>query len=80
MSDSEFDPTAKEFFTRFLNEFGSDNKAVKALLDWIVLIGGPTAELRPIKSFIQKSINDYYKAAPKSFEVATAVKTNTYRP
>ena len=77
MSDSEFDPTAKEFFTRFLNEFGSDNTAVKALLDWIVLIGGPTAELRPIKSFIQKSINDYYDKAPKSFEVATALKTNT---
>ena len=75
MNDSECDPVAKDFYTRFLNEFGSDNKAVKALLDWIVLIGGPTAELRPIKSFIQKSINDYYKAAPKSFEVAAAVKT-----
>jgi len=77
MNDSECDPVAKDFYTRFLKEFGSDAKAVKALLDWIVLIGGPTAELRPIKSFIQKSINDYYKAAPKSFEVAAAVKTNT---
>jgi len=81
MKDSEFDPIAKEFYTRFLNERkefnGSDPGAIQALIKWIVNIGWPTAELRPVKAFIQNSINDYYNAVPKSFEVPTAVKTNT---
>ena len=81
MKDSEFDPIAKEFYTRFLNERkefnGSDPGAIQALIKWIVNIGGPTAELRPVQAFIQNSINDYYNAVPKSFEVSSAVKTNT---
>ena len=81
MNDSEFDSIAKEFYTRFLNEKsefnGSDPDAVKALLDWIVLIGGPTADLGGMSAFIQNSINKYYTSAPKSFEAASAVKQNT---
>ena len=77
MNDSEFDSIAKEFYTRFLNEYGSDPAAVKALLEWIVLIGGPTAGLGKMKAFIQNSINEYYTSAPKSFEAASAVKQNT---
>ena len=77
MSSSEFDSIAKEFYTRFLNEYGSDPAAVKALLEWIVLIGGPTAGLGKMKAFIQNSINEYYTSAPKSFEAASAVKQNT---
>lgn len=73
----DFNPIAKSFYDKFFAEFGSDGDAIKGLSTWVEFLGGPITKLGKMQSFVHNSIDYYYRAAPKTFEVPDASKANT---
>jgi hypothetical protein len=78
LSHGEFSSVAKSWIEGFLKAHG-DEGALQALLNWFVFVGGPASVITggKFKDVIHNSIDDYYKAAPSSFEVPAADKANT---
>ena len=78
MKHNEIDSIAKKWIKDFLN-IHSNKEAFDALLDWFIFIGGATVDVHNgvFKDFIHKSIGDYYKSSPITFEVPAAEKPNT---
>ena len=78
MSNSEFSPTAKKWIENFL-KVHSNNEALDALLNWIILIGGAVADVHSgvFKDFIHKNIKQYYDNSPTTFQIPTGEKANT---
>jgi len=70
-------PIAKEFYKRWFDEHDGQTDAYTALRAWVQAVGGKAAILGKMNSFIHKGIDDYYKAAPATFEVPAATKSNT---
>jgi len=78
MKHNEIDSIAKKWIKDFLN-IHSNKEAFDALLDWFIFIGGATVDVHNgvFKDFIHKSIGDYYKSSPITFQVQAAEKPNT---
>lgn len=79
MSHPQFSPIAKKWINEFLKTH-SNQEALDALLNWIILIGGAVADIQSSSfvDFIHKDIDSKYKGnAPTSFQVPTAEKPNT---
>jgi hypothetical protein len=77
MKNAEFNSHAKAFYDKFFTEHSGQSEAYTALRDWVRDVGGKAADLGSMDSFIHKSIDNYYKAAPETFEVPAATKNNT---
>jgi len=79
MSHPQFSPIAKKWINEFLKTH-SNQEALDALLNWIILIGGAVADIQSSSfvDFIHKDIDSKYKGnAPTSFQVPAAEKPNT---
>ena len=70
-------PIAKEFYKRWFDEHDGQTDSYNALRAWVQAVGGKAADLGLMDSFIHKGIDDYYKAAPATFQIPKATKANT---
>jgi hypothetical protein len=78
MGRGEFSPTAKKWIENFL-KVHSNKEALDAFLKWVILIGGAVGDVHNgvFKDFIHKSIKEYYKNSPSTFQIPTGEKANT---
>ena len=78
MGHPQFSPVAKREIDKLIKKYG-DGGFLEALRNWFILVGKAISDVGPgkFRDIIHKDIDEYYKAAPSTFQIPTADKPNT---